>query len=102
MKITNMFVRGWIVWVGALLLGVSAFFGSAGACSSMGSDKHMGVVKEIDARQGVLTIIDAETGKPIRFTAAERLLKGIKINDKAVVTFKTEGDRLVAKALEAH
>lgn len=84
--------------VGAMLLGLTVWAGSSAAlaCSSMGPDKHVGVVKAIDA-EGALTIIDAETGKPIRFAAPAALLKGVKVNDKAVVTFQMEGERLLAK-----
>jgi hypothetical protein len=69
------------------------------ACSNMGPDKHMGMVKAIDLKEGVLTLIDAETGKPLEFATQASLLKGVKVNDKAVVTFKSEGERLVAKEL---
>jgi hypothetical protein len=69
------------------------------ACSNMGPDKHVGLVKAIDMKEGVLTLIDAETGKPLQFATAASLLKEVKVNDKAVVTFKSEGERLVAKEL---
>lgn len=69
------------------------------ACSSMGPDKHIGMVKAIDAKEGTLTLIDAETGKPLQFATSASVLKGVKVNDKAVVTFKTDGERLVAKDL---
>lgn len=67
------------------------------ACSSMGPDKHVGMVKAIDTKEGTLTLIDAETGKPLQFATSAAALKGVKVNDKAVVTFKTEGERLVTK-----
>ena len=69
------------------------------ACSNMGPDKHVGMVKAIDLKEGVLTLIDAETGKPLQFATSASLLKGVKVQDKAVVTFKSEGERLVAKEL---
>jgi len=72
---------------------------AAWACSSMGPDKHVGMVKAIDTKEGTLTLVDAETGKPLQFATSASVLKGVKVNDKAVVTFKTDGERLVAKDL---
>jgi hypothetical protein len=69
------------------------------ACSNMGPDKHVGMVKAIDTKEGTLTLIDAETGKPLQFATSASVLKGVKVNDKALVTFKSEGERLVAKEL---
>jgi hypothetical protein len=87
----------------ALALSLVISVGAAGlgwACSSMGPDKHMGVVKSIDTPEGAFVIVDAETGKPIQFMASNKLLEGVKVNDKAVVTFKMEGDRLLAEKIE--
>ncbi len=92
--------KGWML--GALALTVTISIGTAGlswACSSMGPDKHMGLVKAIGTSEGAFTIVDAETGKPIQFVASAKLLEGVKVNDKAVVTFKMDGDRLLAKEI---
>lgn len=92
--------KGW-TW-GVMVLTVAISMGAAGlswACSSMGPDKHMGVVKAVGNPEGALVIVDAETGKPIQFSASPKLLEGVKVNDKAVVTFKMEGDRLLAKEI---
>lgn len=84
----------------ALTLVVStAGIRSSWACSSMGPDKHLGVVKAINTPEGALVLVDAETGKPIQFIAPAKLLEGIKVNDKAVVTFKMEGEKLLAKEI---
>lgn len=84
----------------ALTLAVSAAgIRSSWACSSMGPDKHLGVVKAINTPEGALVLVDAETGKPIQFIAPAKLLEGIKVNDKAVVTFKMEGEKLLAKEI---
>ena len=82
----------------ALFLALSTGVG-VWACSNMGPNKHVGMVKAIDLKEGVLTLIDAETGKPLQFATSASLLKEVKVNDKAVVTFKSEGERLVAKEL---
>ncbi len=92
--------KKWIL--GALVLTLAVLVGSvgfSGACSSMGPDKHVGVVKAVDTPEGSLTLVDAETGKPIRFIASAKLLEKVKVNDKAVVTFKMEEDRLLAKEI---
>lgn len=92
--------KSWML--GALALTIAISMGAAGfgwACSSMGPDKHMGVVKAVGTPEGALVIVDAETGKPIQFIAPAKLLEGVKVNDKAVVTFKKEGDRLLAKEI---
>lgn len=92
--------KGWVL--GALALSLAISVGAAGwswACSSMGPDKHIGVVKAIGTPEGAFTIVDAETGKPIQFIASSKLLEGVKINDKAVVTFKMDGERLLAEKI---
>lgn len=92
--------KGWVL--GALALTLAISVGSAGlgwACSSMGPDKHVGIVKAVGTPEGALVIVDAETGKPIQFIASAKLLEGVKVNDKAVVTFKMEGDRLLAEKI---
>lgn len=92
--------KGWVL--GALALTLAISIGSAGlsgACSSMGPDKHVGVVKAVGTPEGAFVIVDAETGKPIQFIASAKLLEGVKVNDKAVVMFKMEGDRLLAKEI---
>lgn len=72
---------------------------AAWACSNMGPDKHVGMVKAIDLKGETLTLIDAETGKPLQFATPASLLKGVKVQDRAVVTFRSEGERLIAKEL---
>lgn len=89
-------------FLGALALTVAISMGAVGlgwACSSMGPDKHMGVVQAVGTPEGAFVIVDAETGKPIEFIASAKLLEGVKVNDKAVVTFKMEGDQLLAKEI---
>lgn len=86
----------------ALILAVALALSTGGvvwACSNMGPDKHVGMVKAIDTKEGTLTLIDAETGKPLQFATSASLLKGVKVNDKAVVTFKSEGAHLITKEL---
>lgn len=92
--------KRWILGTMVLALVISVgSVGLSGACSSMGPDKHVGVVKAVEAPNGALVLVDAETGKPIRFIASAKLLEGVKVNDKAVVTFKTEGEKLLAKEI---
>ncbi|MFY9270651.1 MAG: hypothetical protein WAO55_12995 [Candidatus Manganitrophaceae bacterium] len=96
--VTAMRKKRWI-W-GAMVFSLVFLAGKAGlllACSSMGPDKHVGVVKAINQPEGSLVLIDAETGKPIQFIASAKLLEGVKVDGKAIVTFKAEGDRLLAK-----
>ncbi len=88
---------------GSLLLALAvsvAGVGSSWACSSMGPDKHVGIVKAVNTPEGALVLVDAETGKPVQFIAPAKLLEGVKVNDKAIVTFKMDGERLVAKEID--
>lgn len=104
MNMMKWFHRRGVVWALALLIGAlgsaALFVDSSSACSSMGPDKHVGIVKEIHLDRGVLTLIDAETGRPIQFTASTELLKEARINKKATITFKKESDRLAAQNIE--
>lgn len=94
-------LKGWMLVALALTVSISAATaGLSWACSSMGPDKHMGVVKAIGTPEGAFTIVDAETGKPIQFVASAKLLEGVKVDDKAVVTFKLDGERLLAEKIE--
>lgn len=90
-------MKKWAIFLA--FLGISAAAQAAWACSNMGPDKHMGVVQAVDAQGGAFTLVDAETGKPLRFVTSAEQLKKVKANDKAVITFKTEGEKLVAKEI---
>ncbi|MBN4054790.1 hypothetical protein JYT87_03685 [Nitrospira defluvii] len=79
------------------VFGISTGVLSVSACSSLGAGKHLGVVHMIDAKKGELTLIDAETRKPILFSIAKDQLEKIMPNDRVMITFKSEEGRLFVK-----
>ncbi|MFQ5587469.1 MAG: hypothetical protein ACE5F7_01400 [Nitrospiria bacterium] len=81
-----------------LVLGVDP----ASACSSLGSEKHMGVVKFVDPGKGTMSLIDAETQKVLTFVSKKDLLKKVHMNDTIVVTFEKKDTQLIAKAIVVH
>ncbi len=71
------------------------------ACSQMGPNKHVGIVQKVDLKTGVFTIIDAETGKPLTFRAASRLLEALRSDSRVLITFKMVGDQLTAEEIHS-
>ncbi len=70
------------------------------ACSNLGPDKHMGVVQNIDVAKGELTVIDAESQKPIVFLIGQETLKGLKAKDVVMITFQSDQGQLRVKHLQ--
>ncbi len=74
----------------------------ATACSNLGPEKHMGVVRLINPIKGTLSLIDAETQKSIEFVAKKDLINKVSVNDTVVVTFEQKEQLLLAKAIVIH
>lgn len=70
-------------------------------CSNMGPNTHAGKIVALDAKEGTLTLIDAESGKPILFSAAPKLLASLRPSDRVVVRFTTEKERLIAEEIQS-
>lgn len=82
--------------IGALLLALPAL---SLACSNLGPNTHAGIVKGIDLEEKTLTLIDAESGKPITFTASPSFLSPLEINNRVIVTFRSEERGLVVEEI---
>jgi len=68
------------------------------ACSVAGPNKHVGHVTAVNAGNGTFTIMDAETRKPIVFTASADILKdAAKAKGSVMVSYEQSDGRLVAK-----
>ncbi len=68
------------------------------ACSVAGPNKHVGQVTAVNAKAGTFTILDAETRKPIVFTASDGLIKeAAKAKGSVMVGYKQTNGMLVAK-----
>ncbi len=91
-----------VVWIIAVLFGASSGSALSLACSNLGAGKHMGVVRMIDPIKGALSIIDAETRRPITFVTGENSLKSVHVNDTVVITFERDKDQLIAKEIVVH
>ncbi|HEY4486003.1 MAG TPA: hypothetical protein VI702_06785 [Nitrospiria bacterium] len=83
-----------------LVLVLSVFaagsYGAVEACKSAGPNKHIGSITAIDAKAGTFSIRDAETDHEMTFTAAGKIIKGLKLNDRVMVGFKEEDGRMIA------
>jgi len=88
------------VVVATVLFGFIVASLPAMACSNLGADKHLGVVQNIDAAKGELTVIDAESQQPIVFIIDAEALKGVKPNDTVIITFKSDNGRLRVEHLK--
>lgn len=79
------------------ILAIGAAFGltlaqpnPAYACKSAGAFTHVGVVTAVDRVALTVTINDAETGKPVTFSATAEQLKAVKPGDEVVIGFLEE------------
>lgn len=48
------------------------------ACDGAGPSTHVGIIHSVDAGDKTFTIIDAQTQKPIKFTANNEIIDGLK------------------------
>jgi len=75
----------------ALLTGT----GVAMACDSLGENMHMGQIVSIDRKDSSFVIRDAESSKPIRFSATQAALATFDVNDVVEVSYEViEGGAL--------
>jgi len=59
------------------------------ACDGAGPSTHVGTLKSVDASGKTFTIIDAQTRKPIKFTANNEIIDGLKdANGSVMVNYE--------------
>lgn len=95
-RLKGLMITGFAMGVLMLGSGPEAF-----ACKSAGPNKHVGMVKAIDAEGQTFSIIDAETGKEMVFDAPPQIMDRVKVSQRVMVTYRTEGDRLKAQEIES-
>ena len=82
------------VLAAAVLMTVSA---TGWACKMAGDHKHVGVVSKVDEMAGTFTIIDAETNKPIVFSADRKMLSNAEhAQGQIMVSYENRAKQLVA------
>ena len=75
------------------LLTASLFVsGTALACDSMGTNKHMGQLMSVDNTQKTFTIRDAQSQSPVTFTANNEILTGLKEASGSIMVNYEETD----------
>lgn len=80
----------------AVLMSLSLSW-SALACEGAGANKHVGMVTQVDAGKKTFTIKDAETQKPITFSANEAIISGLKgYSGKVLVSYEENAEGLKA------
>lgn len=72
------------------------------ACSAMGPKTHVGQITEIDRDHQTLTIMDAETQKPITFSIDNKQLLALNSSSGQVIVRYRDGDNgeLVATSIQ--
>lgn len=70
------------------------------ACSALGPNTHLGMVSAIDVKKQTFTLIDAETQRPITFTATPTQLNAIQSSQRITVTFEKSANALRATAID--
>jgi len=90
--------------LGIVIIVLTLSFGavSALACKAAGLHKHVGPITSIDNNSGTFTILDAQTNKPISFTASKKLLnEAAKAKGNITVDFKSDDKgNLTAKEIQ--
>lgn len=77
-----------------ILMTVSA---TGWACKMAGDHKHVGVVTKVDQVAGTFTIRDAETNKPIVFSANREMLSNAEhAQGQIMVSYENREKQLVA------
>lgn len=90
------------LFLGLFLIGaLSIAPRTAEACKNMGPNTHAGVIQSMDLEEASLTLIDAESGQPITFSATPEQLATLKPNDRVIVVFHDDGERLIAEKIRA-
>lgn len=70
------------------------------ACDSLGDNMHMGNIVSIDRNSNTFVILDAESQKPIRFSASKEVLKPLAVDDMVEVGYEAvDGGELRAVSL---
>lgn len=88
----------WLV-LSTMVMFISSVAVATWACDAMGPNRHVGVVTNIDQKAGTFTIIDAQKRKPMTFTAQKKVLDELKLNREFIVTFRIDGQRMMAEAV---
>jgi Cu/Ag efflux protein CusF len=71
------------------------------ACKSAGAFKHVGVVTAVDLAALTVTITDAESGKPVTFSATAQQLKAVKPGDEVMIGFLEKDGKLTAVQIQS-
>lgn len=80
----------------ALIIGA----GPVLACDGLGENMHMGNIVSIDRGSNTFVILDAQSQKPIRFTAAKETLTPFTVNDMVEVGYEViDGGKLRSVSL---
>lgn len=71
-----------------LLFSLTIGAGSASACDSLGENMHMGNIVSIDRASNSFVILDAESSRPIRFTASAEAIAPLSIDEVVEVSYE--------------
>ncbi|MEE8242614.1 MAG: hypothetical protein V3V07_05895 [candidate division NC10 bacterium] len=85
------------MWLIGLLTSLYLLAPQAWACDSMGPNGHVG--EALSVSPSAIQIRDFQTGNPLIFRATAEQLSGIRPGDRVMITFKKEGEVLVAEKI---
>jgi hypothetical protein len=81
----------------AVVILVLMFPLAAWSCGMAGPNTHVGNVLSVDAKGKTFTIKDAQTQRPITFTANSKIIEGLKdMRGMITVNYEEHGDDLNA------
>ena len=72
----------------------------AQACDIGVPNTHIGVVTAVDPAAQRMTLKDAQSGKSMMFSASQKLLLGIAVNDKVSIEYALEDKAMRATAIK--
>ncbi|MCC6301847.1 MAG: hypothetical protein IT489_03490 [Gammaproteobacteria bacterium] len=82
-----------------LLFGLMIGAGPAYACDSLGENMHMGSIVSIDRDNHSFVILDAESSRPIHFTASAEAIAPLSVDEVVEVSYEV-GDKGELRSLE--
>jgi len=84
-------------WVVILVILAIFVIPTSYACDSAGPNVHVGKITAVDSDTSTFTLLDAETGSPIKFAASSKLLLGLAgLRRTIAVDYQEEEGHLVA------
>lgn len=85
------------------VLGLALFLGMAAPAFACGPEEnmtHFGTVASVDAEALTLTLMDAETGKPLVFIVTPDQIQAVSMNGRVMIRYALRDGAMVAEEIQ--